>query len=89
LDRFAWHTRTQQAVPVDPEADAKVVSLLETSLGALPFDERRLVEAKYFARRSVREIAEYLDLTEEAVESRLVRIRRKLKETILEGLKRD
>ena len=66
-----------------------MVSLLETSLGALPFDERRLVEAKYFARRSVREIAEYLDLTEEAVESRLVRIRRKLKETILEGLKRD
>jgi RNA polymerase sigma factor (sigma-70 family) len=89
LDRFTWHARTQQAVPDDPEADAKLVSLLEASLGGLPFDERRLVEAKYFARRSVREIAEDLNLSEEAVESRLVRIRRKLKETLVEGLKRD
>lgn len=89
LDRFTWHTRAQQTAPADPEADAKLVTLLETSLGALPFDERRLLEAKYFARRSVREIGEELDLSEKAVESRLARIRRKLKTAILEGLRHE
>jgi RNA polymerase sigma factor (sigma-70 family) len=89
LDRFTWHSRAQQTAPDDPEADAKLVTLLEISLGTLPLDERRLLEAKYFARRTVREVAEELDLSEKSVESRLVRIRRKLKTNILEGLKRE
>jgi RNA polymerase sigma factor (sigma-70 family) len=66
-----------------------VGTLLETSLGALPFDERRLLEAKYFERRSVRQLAEELNLSEKAVDSRLVRIRQKLKNAILEALKRE
>ena len=89
LDRFTWHARTQQAAPVDPETDARLGTLLETSLGALPFDERRLLEAKYFERRSVRQLAEELNLSEKAVDSRLVRIRQKLKNAILEALKRE
>jgi RNA polymerase sigma-70 factor (ECF subfamily) len=89
LDRFTWHTRAQQAAPDDAEADARLVRLLETSLEALPFDERRLVEAKYLERRRVREIAEELNLSEKAVESRLVRIRHKLKTCVLDGLKRE
>jgi RNA polymerase sigma-70 factor, ECF subfamily len=88
LDRFTWHTRpTRPAVPEEPEAEARLVSRLEISLAALPFDERQLLEAKYFTRRSVREMAEELDVSEKAVESRLVRIRRKLRVAILEGLK--
>ena len=89
LDRFTWHTRTEQLAPDNPEADSKLAALLETSLAALPFEERRLLEAKYFAHRSVREVAQELDLSEKAIESRLVRIRRKLKAAILEGLKRE
>ncbi len=89
LDRFTWHARLEQAAPDDPEADAKLAGLLESSLATLLCDERRLLEAKYFARRSVREVAEELDLSEKAVESRLGRIRRKLKSAILEGLKRE
>jgi len=89
LDRFTWHTRAQPTAPDDPEADARLVALLETSLEALPFDERRLVEAKYLERRSVRELAKGLTLSEKAVESRLVRLRHKLKTAILEGLKRE
>jgi RNA polymerase sigma-70 factor (ECF subfamily) len=89
LDRFTWHTRAQQTAPDDPDADAKLVTLLEASLGALPLDERRLLEAKYFAGHSVREVAEDLDVSEKAVESRLVRIRHKLKTAMLEGLKRE
>ena len=89
LDRFTWHNRTQQAAPDDPEADARLVSLLEGSLGKLPFDERRLLEAKYFERLSVRQMAEALGLSEKAVESRLVRVRQKLKAAILDGLKHE
>lgn len=89
LDRFTRHNRTQQAAPDDAGADARLASLLERSLGALPFEERRLVEAKYFERRSVHEIAEDLSLSEKAVESRLVRIRQKLKAGILDGLKHE
>ena len=89
LDRFTWHTHAQQMAPNDPEADAKLATLLESSLGALPFDERGLLEAKYFKRCSVREIAEELNLSEKAVESRLGRIRQKLKTGILDGLKRE
>jgi RNA polymerase sigma-70 factor, ECF subfamily len=89
LDRFTWHTRTQQAVPDDSEADTRLAALLEGSLEALPFDERQLVEAKYLQRQSVREIARDLGLSEKAVESRLVRIRQKLRAAMVEGLKRE
>ena len=89
LDRFTWHTRAQEAAPDDAEVDTQLDTLLESSLGGLPFDERRLVEAKYLERRSVRDIAEELSLSEKAVESRLVRIRHKLKTAILDGLKRE
>ena len=89
LDRFTWHTRAQEAAPDDAEVDTRLDTLLESSLGGLPFDERQLVEAKYLERRSVRDIAEDLSLSEKAVESRLVRIRHKLKTAILDGLKRE
>jgi len=89
LDRFARRARVQQATADVSEADARLASLLESGLAALPFDERRLLEAKYFERRSVRELAAELDHSEKAVESRLLRIRRKLKAGILEGLKRE
>ncbi len=89
LDRFTWHSRIQRTIPDNADADTRLLSLLDASLAALPSDERRLVEAKYLTRRCVREMAEELDLSEKAVESRLVRIRRKLKTAILEGLKRE
>lgn len=89
LDRFTWHTRAQQAASADPETDARLGTLLESSLGVLPFDERRLLEAKYFERLSVRQLAKELNLSEKAVDSRLVRIRRKLKAAILDGLRRE
>ena len=89
LDRFTWHARAQQTAPDDAQAEVRLLGLLDSSLEALPSDEQRLAEAKYFERRSVREIAEELGLSEKAVESRLGRIRHKLKAAILEGLKRE
>jgi RNA polymerase sigma factor (sigma-70 family) len=66
-----------------------LLSLLERHLAALPADEKRLVEGKYLEGRSVRELAEELQTSEKAVESRLVRVRRKLKEALLLGLKNE
>jgi RNA polymerase sigma-70 factor, ECF subfamily len=87
LDRFSRHTRVQQTGVDEAESDATLLALLDKRLAELPADERELVEAKYFARRSVRELADQLQTSEKAIESRLVRIRRKLRDTLLGSLK--
>jgi RNA polymerase sigma-70 factor (ECF subfamily) len=89
LDRFAWHARLEPMPPEQAAADAKLLALLDRNLAALPTDEKQLVEWKYLDRRSVREIAQDLHTSEKAVESRLGRIRRKLKESLLFGLKNE
>jgi RNA polymerase sigma factor (sigma-70 family) len=87
LDRFAQHAAVQQDMPSDDHTDERLSGLLEHSMASLPADERQLVEAKYFARRSVREIAGEFQTTEKAIESRLTRVRRKLKDAVLAALK--
>jgi RNA polymerase sigma-70 factor (ECF subfamily) len=85
LDRFTIHARTLP--PEQTEADAKLLQLLENGLGLLPVEERRLLEAKYLDDSSVQQIAAELQTSQKAVESRLVRIRRKLKAALLDQLK--
>lgn len=89
LDRFTQHARGEHAAQEDGQSDAKLLALLDRGVAALASDERLLVERKYFARWSVREIAEELQTSEKAVESRLVRIRRKIKDTMLAGLNHE
>ncbi|MGD0016171.1 MAG: sigma-70 family RNA polymerase sigma factor [Verrucomicrobiia bacterium] len=73
--------------PTDHEADASLRVLLEQGLGDLTAEERALMERKYFEEESVRDIAASLNTTEGAVESRLMRTRRRLKDIILARLK--
>jgi RNA polymerase sigma-70 factor (ECF subfamily) len=68
------------------DADARLHEHLDTALAAMAADDRALLEAKYFAGASVRELAAQNGLTEKAVESRLLRLRRQLRETILHSL---
>src|SRR5437870_4720385 len=89
LDRFTRHTEIQVSLPNEVAADARLLSLLETKLATMPPEERELVEAKYFDRRSVRDIAQALGTSEKAIESRLVRLRRKLKVGVLDGPKNE
>jgi RNA polymerase sigma-70 factor, ECF subfamily len=88
LDRFTAHTR-QQTTGDDGEADEQLQSLLWQHLAKVLPDERQLVEWKYLHRRSVREIAAELQTTEKTVESRLSRIRSKLRNAVMDGLKRE
>jgi len=89
LDRFTRHAHVEQASPDTTEADASLLAALDRGLAALPADERQLVEWKYFDHRSVRDIAAELETSEKAVESRLVRIRRKLKLDLMLELKHE
>jgi RNA polymerase sigma-70 factor (ECF subfamily) len=89
LERFTRRAEIENSVGNDGEADKQLWTLLEQNLASLSPDERRLVEQKYFARRAVREIANDRQTTEKAVESKLSRVRRKLKDAILAGLKNE
>lgn len=75
--------------PPDRDADIQLASLLRAELGVLPAKDRDLLSRKYEAEQSVREIAADLGLSEKAVESRLTRARKRLKDAVLARLKHN
>ena len=89
LDRFTRHARVEFSAGEDGGADARLLALLEESLASLPPEERELVERKYFHRQAIREIAAAAQTSEKAVESRLGRVRQKLKAALLAQLKHE
>ena len=89
LERFTQHTAAESVRPDEEHSDERLRELLQSHIASLADDERQLVEAKYFAHRSVRDIAAELQTTEKAIESRLTRIRQKLKGTVLAELKNE
>jgi RNA polymerase sigma-70 factor (ECF subfamily) len=82
LERFTQHARVEHVTADDGQPDTRLLILLERMVAGLPDEERELVERKYSARRSVREIAEEFQTSDKAIESRLVRVRRKLREAM-------
>ncbi len=68
------------------ETDERLYEIVAQSLDELDLDERSLVEGKYFRAATMRELAEETGLTERAVESKLLRARRTLREKILTKL---
>ncbi len=88
LDRF-FHKQQVEASAAADDTDAHMVALLEKHLATLAEHERELVEQKYFATASVKEIAADCEQSGKAIDSRLVRIRKKLREAILAELKHE
>ena len=88
LERFSRHTETLGAALNNGEADKTLLELLARNVSALPPDEQDLIARKYVERRSVRDIAGALQTTEKAVESRLSRVRQKLRSGVFNGLKK-
>lgn len=66
-----------------------LLELLSKEVSDLEPTQRRLVEAHYLEGRSQEELAATWGLTRKAVESRLLRARRLLKERLLRGLARE
>jgi RNA polymerase sigma-70 factor (ECF subfamily) len=89
LDRFRTHTEITESSHENGAADAQLLAELEGLVATLPPDERQLVERKYFSGESVRDLATQFQTSEKAVESRLGRVRRKLKESLLAKLKHE
>ena len=89
LDRFTRHAEVEFDGLNDNQADVRLQVLLERQVALLPPDEQKLVGQKYFAHRAVREIADELQTTEKAVESKLSRVRQKLKDAVLTELKNE
>ena len=85
LDRFTRHEEIASASP----GDGRLGELLHQHLASLPADERVLLERKYFEHRSVREIASLDQVSEKTVESRLSRVRSKLKQAVLTALRHE
>jgi RNA polymerase sigma-70 factor (ECF subfamily) len=63
--------------------------ILHEALAALPPDERELIQAAYVDKRPLRELADEAGQTYKAVESRLGRLRQKLKEQLLKDLRHE
>jgi RNA polymerase sigma-70 factor, ECF subfamily len=89
LDRFKRQAGVETDSASEAQTEARLKALLERRITLLPPDERQLIEQKYFARRAVRDIADELGTTEKAVESKLSRIRKKLKDAVLTELKNE
>ena len=88
LERF-FHRNSIEREEQANENYSHLKELLEVNLQALPLEDRDILERKYFEGESVRQIAQAAQLSEKAVESRLVRIRQKLKALVLSQLKNE
>jgi RNA polymerase sigma-70 factor (ECF subfamily) len=86
LERFALdRNRNGDGHPAADENSLR--SLLVESMEELPAEDRYLIEAKYLQGAAVKIIAPEMGLSGKAVESRLVRLRRQLRECLLNKLK--
>ena len=73
------HKFLTSEVIIDIPDSNPLYEALEKGLGELNDADRRLIDNKYFDGFSVREIAQECNQTEKAIESRLGRIRKKVK----------
>lgn len=89
LDRFKRHVEVECNDIRNTHADDTLNHLLEAAVSGLPAEERQLIAARYYNRSPIQVIAEQSQATEKAVQSKLARIRRKLKEFIITRLKND
>ena len=64
----------------------ELLHLLEKEMGALSPKDRNLLEGKYYDRHKIRDLAKQTGSSEKAVESRLARLRKKLKRLLSSGI---
>lgn len=92
LDRFTRHAAADHhamllAASASEDPADQLDALLQTELARIPAEDRALLEWKYQDRQSVRAIAQRLESTEKAVESRLSRLRSRIKTNLLARLR--
>jgi RNA polymerase sigma-70 factor (ECF subfamily) len=88
LARFFERSEIETQAPTG-ESQARLMELLEANLAALPREDQELIERKYFEGDTVHQIAQWNRVSEKAIESRLGRIRQKLKDMVVSQLGHD
>ncbi len=88
LDRVAALFSRPPEAPAMVEEDVEAVWLaaLEKALAGLDTESRALIDARYYQRRPLAEVAAGQASTDRAIEGRLARIREKLRRSILQQL---
>ena len=87
LERFNFRRPPEASAPESGDgAEERLQALLTESLAELPPEERRLVEDKYLDGVTTKALSSDTGLTEKAVESRLRRLRGRLRERLLKRL---
>lgn len=89
LRNFALSPRDYLSEPAGSEEALRMSALLAQSLEELDPEDRRLVESKYLQGGTIRELSAQTGLSDKAVESRLSRLRRQLREKLLKKLRKS
>jgi RNA polymerase sigma-70 factor (ECF subfamily) len=86
LQNFAlrWQNHALERTFVE---DNHLGAILEESLAELDPQDRRLIEGKYLDGETVKELSAQTGLTDKAVESRLGRLRRRVRELMIKKLR--
>ncbi len=86
LKNFALRWQNQHS-PIVADENGTMRAALEESLNELDPSDRQLIEGKYLLGSTVKELSAVAGATEKGVESRLVRLRRALRQRVLKKLK--
>ncbi|HMJ65040.1 MAG TPA: sigma-70 family RNA polymerase sigma factor [Candidatus Binatia bacterium] len=80
------HTADFSSPPGNGDEDAVLEQALEQALAQLADEERTLIDSFYFQSGTYRSVAQQQDTSAKAIESRLARVRQKLRHSILKLL---
>src|SRR5690242_5368524 len=81
--------RPEPAAESEERAGDRMFMLLNDALAALPADDRRLLEEHYFRGASQAEVAARTESSLKGLAMRFSRLRRRMRDFILEGLRRE
>ncbi len=85
LQNFAFFKRVEIA-PSPAARDGRLTAVIEECLAEFDPSDRALLQGKYLTGLTVNELAAQNELTAKAVESRLLRLRKELRERVLKKL---
>jgi len=88
-DRFVSLEEMPASTAGPENSTGQLSEILREALAALKPEERELMQAAYIDGRPLQELADASGLTYKAVESRLARLRQKLKEQLLRYLRHE
>ena len=83
---FAVDAEISKEDPLARSADDQILEKLIEEMSSLPSEDRFLIEEKYLRGRSVRDLARSAEISEKGIESRLSRLREKLRKRVLDRL---